>query len=281
MGLAEHVAGQGAGRQANHEVDEPAPEDPPVRLGARAGLVVNGIMYLLVAWLAVRVALGDQDRADQAGALQTLAREPGGRVLVLLVGAGFAAVALWRAREAVWGSSPISRPSLRWRQRLYSGSQVVGYAALAMLAFRVAWGSGAGNGGQGVAAWLLTLRIGPPLLVVVGISVAVAAAVMAFRGWRMDFASDLDLDRASPAVRAVAERCGQFGSVARGIAFGVIGVLVAVAGLRYQPAKAEGLDAALKTLAGQPYGPLLLGIVALGLASYGVFSFFDARYHRF
>jgi hypothetical protein len=64
------------------------------------------------------------------------------------------------------------------------------------------------------------------------------------------------------------------------VAFVIIGALVGVAALTSQPARAEGLDAALKTLASQPFGPVLLVIVALGLASYGVFCFFDARYHR-
>ena len=30
----------------------------------------------------------------------------------------------------------------------------------------------------------------------------------------------------------------------------------------------------------QPFGPLLLGIVALGLIAYGVYSFVEARYHH-
>ncbi len=61
---------------------------------------------------------------------------------------------------------------------------------------------------------------------------------------------------------------------------GLIGILVVVAAVQFDPAKANGLDAALKTLAGQPFGMFLLAIVALGLAAYGVFCFFDARYHR-
>jgi hypothetical protein len=47
-----------------------------------------------------------------------------------------------------------------------------------------------------------------------------------------------------------------------------------------QPQRAEGLDAALKTLAIQPFGPGLLVAVAVGLTSFGLLCFFDARYHR-
>jgi hypothetical protein len=50
--------------------------------------------------------------------------------------------------------------------------------------------------------------------------------------------------------------------------------------VRFDPSKANGLDPALKALAGEPYGALMLAAVALGLAAYGIFCFFDARYHR-
>ena len=38
------------------------------------------------------------------------------------------------------------------------------------------------------------------------------------------------------------------------------------------------MDTALKTLAGQPYGTGLLLIVAAGLACFGAYRLFDARY---
>jgi hypothetical protein len=48
----------------------------------------------------------------------------------------------------------------------------------------------------------------------------------------------------------------------------------------FDPSKANGLDPALKALGGQQFGVFLLGAVAVGLAAYGVFCFFDAKYHR-
>jgi hypothetical protein len=81
-----------------------------------------------------------------------------------------------------------------------------------------------------------------------------------------------------PSKRIV--RLGQVGWIARGVTFGVLGVLVVVAGATSQPAKARGLDNAFKTLAQQPYGKWLLTAVAFGLASYGVFQLVTARTHK-
>ncbi|MCW6010901.1 DUF1206 domain-containing protein [Micromonospora sp. CPCC 205371] len=48
----------------------------------------------------------------------------------------------------------------------------------------------------------------------------------------------------------------------------------------YRPDKKVGLDAALTTLAAQAYGTALLILVATGLACFGVYCPFDARYRR-
>lgn len=255
-------------------------ESEPIRWVTRAGLAANGVVHLLVAWLAVRLALGDSARADQAGALQAIAATPFGRQLVWLVAAGFAAVVVWRVREAVWGFRYVTDEKARANKRLFSTAQAAVYAVLALLAARVAVGSSAGSGGQGLTAAVLRLSGGRELVVAAGVGIFVIGAAMAVQGWRKRFTEDMDLDRASPRVRTVAVRAGQVGSVAKGLAFMIVGVLVASAALTYRPERAEGLDAALKAIAGQPYGGVALLAVAVGVACFGVFLFFDARYHR-
>ncbi|GAB3871622.1 DUF1206 domain-containing protein [Dactylosporangium cerinum] len=46
------------------------------------------------------------------------------------------------------------------------------------------------------------------------------------------------------------------------------------------PGKSRGLDAALHTLVAQPYGKFLLLAVALGVAAFGVYCFFQAKYRK-
>ena len=43
----------------------------------------------------------------------------------------------------------------------------------------------------------------------------------------------------------------------------------------------KGLDGALQTLAQQPYGKILLGIVALGLVAYAIYMIVQSRYRSF
>jgi hypothetical protein len=64
------------------------------------------------------------------------------------------------------------------------------------------------------------------------------------------------------------------------VAFGVMAVLFATAALTADPGRAGGLDAALKTLADQPFGSFLLFVVAVGFVSFGLYLFGEARTRR-
>jgi hypothetical protein len=84
----------------------------------------------------------------------------------------------------------------------------------------------------------------------------------------------------SERARLLAKRAGQVGLVARGVVFGIIGIFLVQAALRHRAEEARGLSGALRALEQQPYGPYVLGAVALGLVAYGLYMFVEARYRR-
>jgi hypothetical protein len=76
----------------------------PLTVLTRAGFIGYGLVHLLFAWLIVQVAFGKPaQEGDQSGALRTLAEQPLGKSLVIAVGVGLLAMALWQAYEAVVG----------------------------------------------------------------------------------------------------------------------------------------------------------------------------------
>lgn len=253
----------------------------PVQLLARVGLVAYGVVHLLVAWLAAQVALGDGGKADKTGALKAVAATSAGAWLLWLITIGLGALVVWQLTEAVWGHRHVP-PSRRTRRRLASAVEALVFAYLAFSAGKIASsGSAPGDSEQSsLVARLLAEPFGKLLVAAAGLAVVVVAVFVIRRGLTKGFREDLDLGSASPTVQRTTLRLGQVGYAALGAAYGIAGMLVVVAALRTDPSKATGLDTALKTLAAQPYGVALLLVVAAGLAAFGAFCLFDARYRR-
>ena len=271
-----------AAHSAKDSAQQAARSDP-VKLAARVGLFAYGITHLLIAWLALQIAFfgGGGEQANESGAFQTLADQPFGKVLLWVLVVGFVAVALWRAEQAIWGYSYESDTKKALRKRVTAGAKAVLFAVLAVLAGTTAVGSGGGGGGgqQGLTATVLGWPGGQFLVGAAGLVIIGVGAKKIRDGVKRKFEEDMSLPSDKNA-RRVAVRSGQVGFVAKGASIALIGVLVIVAAVRFRPEEASGLDQALNTLAQQPYGPWLLAAVAIGLAAYGVFCFFDARYHR-
>jgi Domain of Unknown Function (DUF1206) len=259
-----------------------AADSGPIKTLGRVGLVAYGVVHLLVAYLAVRVALGGGGRADKTGALQAIAEQPAGRFLPWVLAVGLAALTLWQLAEAGWGHQDRRPQRRRSLQRLVSLGEAAVAGALAFSAFKVASGKGAKSKGEKAAFVdkVFDWPAGQLLVAVVGLGIVAVALYLVYRGMTRRFVEDLDLAGAESHARDAAIRFGQVGWTALGVAYGIIGLLIVYSAVTYDAKKATGMDTALKTLAGQSYGTALLLIVAAGLACFGLYCLFDARYRR-
>jgi hypothetical protein len=245
---------------------------------ARIGLAGRGLVYILIALLAFQLVVGDRaERADQKGAFQTLAEHGWGKFLLWTVVVGFFGYAVWLATDAAWGHRHEPEQRKRMAARVESGAKVVFYVLLAIL---VVTGSGGNAGGETFTAKVLKMTGGQVLVGVAGGVILGMAAVQFWRGVKTKFAETLNLFRLRPAARSAVVALGKVGYIARGIVFALVGILVIAAAVTFDPQKARGFDAALRELVSQPYGPWLLGTIAVGLACFGTYSFAEARYRR-
>jgi uncharacterized protein DUF1206 len=249
---------------------------------ARSGFVARGAIYGIIGVLAIKLAVGaGGTTTNQQGALKTIAHQPFGKVLLILVAIGLAGYALWRLAHALLGHGPEGSDS-GFDRVAALGSGIV-YAGLCAIAVEILLGSnpsgGSGNASQttaGVFGW-------PGGTWLVGIAGAVLIGIGLYQGYRglsKDFLEDSKTEQMSPRVRAWIEWIGSFGHLARMVVFGLVGVFLIKAAIDYNPNQAVGLDGALAELAHAAYGPFLLGIVAAGLIAFGVYSLSDARYRR-
>jgi hypothetical protein len=249
---------------------------------ARLGLAARGLVYVLIGILAFQIGFVDRaERADQKGAFQTLAQNGFGKLVLWLVIIGFVGYGLWQATEAIWGHRRERDDRKRTANRVESAAKAVIYLVLAVVALRVVTGSSkGGQGGEQVTAKLLQLPGGQVLVGLAGLVIVAAAVVLAWRGLRTKFEEHLNLSELGPRARSAVINLGKVGYLARGIMFTVVGILVVAAAVTFDPDKARGMDAALRQVAAQPYGPWLLSLMALGLLCFGAYSFAESRYRR-
>ncbi|WP_250550166.1 DUF1206 domain-containing protein [Pseudonocardia sp. H11422] len=254
-------------------------DNPAVHALGRIGLVAYGAVHLLIAGLAVQVALGDSEKADKSGALQAIAASGFGVVLLWVIAVGLGALVIWQLAEAIWGHRGVTggRRVLRTAINLV---EAVIFGVLAYSAGSMATAGGTDTPKRSVAVVLFELPAGQVLVALIGIGVLVLAGYAVYRGLSKGFRRDLDLSRADPRAARLAVRLGQVGWPALGVAYGTTGVLLVLAAVRYNPDQPVGLDAGLKTLGAQPYGQVLLLVLALGLAVFGVYCLFDARHRK-
>jgi hypothetical protein len=252
----------------------------PLQLLARAGLAARGVIYLLIGWVAILVALGKTaQEADQRGALQLLAGKPYGLVSLWLLCTGFAAYALWRLSEAAFGVTVDGNGA---GPRLKSLARSVVYGSLAVTTFSVISGARRSQSGQ-QRDWTARLMSHPGGRWAAGLAgavIVVIGVVLVMDGARRKFVKYLQTGQMSAATRRVVVRIGMIGTVARGLVFALTGALVIEAAVKYQPAKAGGLDTALRTLRDQPYGEFTLIAAGLGLIVFGVYGLCEARWRK-
>lgn len=247
----------------------------------RLGLVAYGAVHLLIAWLALQLALGDNEgSADSAGAMHQLAEQPFGEVLIWAVAAGLAVLVAWRLLEAGVGHREHDGAS-RTRRRLASLLKAVIYAAVALSALKVAAGSGSSGSGEGsrsLTARLMDLPAGTWLVGLVGVAIVGYGVRTALRGLGEEYAEHLTAEGRSGDAGTLYLALGKAGHVAKGVVVAAVGGLFLYAAVSHDPDRSGGVDEALRTVLHQPFGPYLLGVLAAGLAAYGLFCFARARH---
>ncbi len=255
------------------------------RVLARAGLVAKGASFAIVGALALELAAGKGGSAtSRQGALQALAGEPFGKVLLILLAIGFACYALWRFVQAFAEreSGGDKEKAKQWAKRLaYVGRGVI-YAGLTASTVQILLGSGGQQSqnqrAHGWTATVLSWPGGQELVGAVGVGIFAVGLWNGYRGLARKFEERWRTAAMSQTERRWGGRVGVVGHLARAVVFCLIGVFVTKAAIQFNPKDAIGLDGALQKLAHASYGPYLLGLTAAGLVCYGLYCLVDARY---
>jgi hypothetical protein len=129
-------------------------------------------------------------------------------------------------------------------------------------------------------ASIMSKSWGPWLVGLIGLVVVAVGLQQIYQGFKASFDRQFQIYAMSAQEVKWAKQLGRLGTSARGIVFVLVGALISLAAYHANPNQPVGIDAALKALKNQPYGVLLLGIVAVGLMAFGAYSMLSAAWFR-
>ena len=262
-----------------------AASHPWVEKLARFGYAAKGFVYFVVGLLAAQAAIGIGGKiTDTNGALATVVNQPFGKVLLALIVIGLLGYAIWRVVQTLFDPEHKGERTTIKRivQRLGYGFSGIAYTGLAFTAVKLIMGTASNNGDSTPrqTAQLMAQPFGRWLVALAGLVAIAVGLSYLYNAYKAKFRRHLNLQQMSDVERRWAKRLGQFGIGARGGVFAIIGIFLVLAAIHANANEARGVGGVLAALAEQPFGPWLLGTVALGFIAYSIYSLIEARYRQ-
>ena len=235
----------------------------------RLGFAARGLVYILVGFLALTAAPGDN---GPQGAFNLLQDGPLGAPILYAAALGLVGYALYRLSSLLFDVESHGTGGKGIIHRIGHGASGVAHLALAWTAFQFAHGtqSAPSESDQAAAGTLLSFPLGSLALGVIGVGFVAAAVMQATGAVTADFMTSTAADAPS-----VVKPLGRIGYAARAVVFLVIGWSLVQSAWFGSTEQIKSLGEAIGTLADQ--GPLYT-LVAAGLLVFGVFSLLLARY---
>nr|WP_298374271.1 DUF1206 domain-containing protein [uncultured Halomonas sp.] len=250
---------------------------------ARCGYAAKGVVYLIVGVLASMAAFGlGGKNIGTKEAITHIAGQPFGSTLLGLMAFGLFAYTLWRIVQAFYDTEDAGSGFKGIATRLGFVISGLVYASLGIycidLLLNAFASSGDGNSTQDRTAKMMSNPGGIYLIFAVGIVFMGVGIRQIVRAVKRSYLKNWHMVKMNETQRKLAEGATRWGLSARGVVFMIIGGFLCIAAWQTDPSEAQGLGGALNTLASQPFGPWLLGIVALGLVGYGIYCLINARF---
>jgi Domain of Unknown Function (DUF1206) len=238
-----------------------------------------------VGLLAAQAAFGiGGETTDTSGALEAIVTQPFGKFLLIIVTIGLISYALWRFVQTILDPeySGEKMNAKRIAKRLGYAFSAIAYLSLAVTSIKLIIGISSSDS-DSVEDWtiyFLNQPFGRWLVLLLGLTVIIVGIAFLYQAYTGKFRRYFKLAQMSLTEEIWAVRLGRFGIAARGIVFAIIGIFIMLAAIQLDGTQARGLGGALAALAMQPFGPWILGVVALGLIAYGMYSVIEARYRN-
>ena len=266
------------------QVAKEAAFNPWMERLTRLGYAVKGFLYVAIGFIAIAGALGrSKTPADQLGAIEEFSKLPFAGILLWVILVGLVSYSLWGVIRAAL--DPFHKGN-DLKGLLTRGGYLlsaVTYATFVIPTYHLITGASGGAGSAStvkMVSTVMNMTMGRWLVGAAGLAVIAAGLYQMYMGIKMDFDQRFKPYALTTEQLKIAKQTGRFGTIARGVVFGLVGYFLVLAAYEANPGHAQGFDGALKYLARQPYGLWILAVIALGLIAFGLYSFMSAAWFR-
>lgn len=258
-------------------------EHPGVVKVGRIGWLAKGIVYIVAGYLALAIAAkasgwSDEtsttgnEEASPTGAIKAVAGSGPGSLVLWILAAGMLLYAAWRIVSALLPGGTDAKAMVH---RIGYAVSAVLYITLAISAIALARDSAKQEDGNqkvtDISASIMEHTMGRLLIGLVGAIIICVGLYRISKGIKVDVNDELDLSGMSSDRSTWTKRLGAVGEVGRGIGIALIGFFLLRAAITYDANEATGLDGALRQLATESWGLVVVFLVGIGFLAYGIF----------
>jgi uncharacterized membrane protein YqhA len=251
---------------------------------ARFGHLSKGAVYVVIGILAVMTPFGTHGKlTTSSGALYTIAKQPFGSVMLAALAVGLASYAVWQIIMAVFDPEHKGKDVKGWMARISYLIIAAIYFGLCFSAVKImirASVSTSGEKYQTLSTKALAQPFGQTMIAIIGAVFIGVGLYNLYNAYKEKFTQKLKRHQMNKKEWNAVRYTGKFGISAHGVVFAIIGIFLLRTAFKADPHETKGLDGALAEVAKQPFGTVLLVVVSLGLAAYGAYLLFEAKYKR-
>ncbi|MGH4138379.1 DUF1206 domain-containing protein [Clostridium sp.] len=255
---------------------------------ARVGFATRGLIFFVMGILALLLAFGRGGKTtDQQGAIAMIGKQPEGKVLLWLILIGLICYSSWALIQVIINPFNKENDTKGISARLGYLFGAVSYSFLAIPTYALLTGGSkpvhVGKQAaktQNYVSKILDMPFGQWMILIVAIIVISVGIFQISKAFMPLFGSQLDLIKLNIYQLKWVKGFGMFGTISRGFVITLVGIFLVIAAYTSDSNNAKGFDSALMSLLNQPYGRWLIGIIALGLMSFGIYDLLIAMFFR-
>ncbi|MDC7994088.1 DUF1206 domain-containing protein [Altibacter sp. HG106] len=246
---------------------------------ARFGMVAKGMVYALIGALTTLAAFNlGGSRSGQSTVLEFLARQPYGMVLLIVIAVGLFGYAFFRCYEAFYNTEEGWNELKGAVKRIGFLVSAIFYGALGVSATTMVISSNSNAGDTPYIQQLLDTPYGNYIIAFIALCILGKGLFQFYKAYSKKFKEEVQESSLSRKAQKVLIRAGVIGFSARGVVSSIVAYLlfkVSLGSKDSMDGKVEAFNFLQNT-----FGAAVMGIVALGLVSYGIFMFIQAKYPK-